>query len=147
MSYSGALMVGKPWRGGGGSNGVQGSSWCDGLKLMVCMMTMGLVGLMGQGPSMGGALALLFSTIKQNEGFCCGLDCSLLRRLKVIGKHTQGEAKRHRHMHIPHRADICGGINTTSCVQSKWLFVMVYYDKLLFIHSPLVRTHSIKNIM
>lgn len=33
-----------------------------GLKLMACVMTMGLEGLMGRGPSMGAALALLFST-------------------------------------------------------------------------------------
>ena len=39
------------------------------------------------------------------------------------------------------------GISTNCCVQSKWLFVMVYYDKLLFIHSPRVRAHSIKSLM
>ena len=61
-----------------------------GLKLMVCMMTMGLVGLMGQGPCMGGALVLLFSTIRHNKGFCCSHDCSLLTRLKVmVSIHSQ----------------------------------------------------------
>lgn len=145
--YTGAHMLGKPWRGGGVEVGCRGSGWCDGLKLMVCMMMMGLVGLMGQGPSMGGVLALLFSTMRQNEGFCCSQNCSLLRRLKVIGRHTQWDAKRHRHMHIPHRKDICGGISTNCCGQSKWLFVMVCYGKLQFIHSPLVRAHSIKSLM
>lgn len=127
--------------------GCRDSGCCHALKLMVCMMMMGLVGLMGRGPSVGGALVLLFSPVRQNEGFCCSQDCTLLRRLKVTRKHAQRAAKRHRRVHIPHREDIGGGISTNCCVQPKWLFVMVCYDKLLFIHSPLLRAHSIKSLM
>lgn len=46
--------------------GCKGSGWCDGLKLMVCMMMMGPVALMGQGLSMGGAMALILPAIGQN---------------------------------------------------------------------------------